>query len=140
MNLPPTLALTDPANLTAVAASTVTVSGTIDDPNATVVVNGITTSITAGRFSATVLLQEGANTISAVAADRDGLVMTASLLVIRDTIPPKAVIQFPPRLFKTVEEKITLTGLLRDLGDEGSGNNVAVIVKRPCCPCGGKGV
>ena len=128
VNLPPTLALTDPFNLSVVAESTVTVSGTIDDPNATVVVNGVTTSNTAGRFSAAVLLQEGANTISAVATDRDGLVMTASLLVIRDTVPPKAVIQFPSQRFKTVEEKITLTGLLRDLGDEGSGNNVTVVV------------
>ena len=57
----------------AAPAMTVTVTGTIDDPAATVSVNGIPATISGGTFTATgVPLELGPNTLRAVAIDPAG--------------------------------------------------------------------
>ena len=75
---------------------TITVTGTIDDPGATVTVNGTPATISSGDFSASITLtSEGQNTITATATDPAGNSATASVTVALDTVPPVLVISSP---------------------------------------------
>ena len=71
---PPRIAITSPANGTFVSAHPITVTGTTDDPYATVTVNGILAAIASnGTFTSEgVTLQEGENPVAAVATDSCG--------------------------------------------------------------------
>ena len=82
---------------TAFAGSrTITVTGTIDDPEAAVMVNGVAATIASGSYSAAITLTaEGDNTITATATDRAGNSATASVTVSLDTVPPVLVISSP---------------------------------------------
>ncbi len=59
----------------------VTVDGTVDDPLASVTVNGVPATISAGQFSATVPVISGANILTAVATDLAGNTSKASITV-----------------------------------------------------------
>ena len=75
---------------------TITVTGTIDDPEATVTVNGTPATISNGGYSAGITLtSEGQNTITATATDPAGNSATASVTVSLDTVPPVLVISSP---------------------------------------------
>ena len=72
----PTVLIASPANGATVSAAPVTVSGTASDPSGikSVTVDGHTATVGAGgAFSASVALTPGANTITAVATDEDGV-------------------------------------------------------------------
>ena len=85
------------AGATAFAGSrTITVTGTIDDPEAAVMVNGVAATIASGGYSAVITLTaEGDNTITATATDKAGNSSTASVTVALDTVPPVLVISSP---------------------------------------------
>ena len=85
------------ASVPAFAGSrTITVTGTIDDPEATVTVNGTAATISSGAYSAGVTLtSEGENTITATAMDKAGNSSTATVTVSLDTVPPVLVISSP---------------------------------------------
>ena len=74
---------------------TITVTGTIDDPKATVKVNGATATIVGSDFSASVTLVEGPNTLTATATDLAGNAASASVTVTLDTVPPVIKITAP---------------------------------------------
>ena len=74
---------------------TITVTGTIDDPTATVTVNGTTATIAGGTFSASVTLNESSNTLTATATDPAGNTALASVTVTLDTVPPIITISAP---------------------------------------------
>ena len=76
-------------------ARTVTVTGTIDDAQATVTVNGARATLSNGNFSANITLNEGHNTITATATDLAGNAASASIDVSLDTVPPVIQISFP---------------------------------------------
>jgi hypothetical protein len=72
----PAVTISAPANGATVATPSVTVSGTVTDPAgiASVKVNGVTATVGAGgTFTAAVPLTLGANVITAVATDADGI-------------------------------------------------------------------
>ena len=85
------------ASVPAFAGSrTIMVTGTLDDPEATVMVNDTAATITSGGFSATITLTaEGENTVTATATDKAGNSATASVTVSLDTVPPILVISSP---------------------------------------------
>lgn len=85
------------ASSVAVAGTrTVTVTGTLDDSQAAVAVNGTAATIaSSGTFSALVTLTEGANTITVTATDPAGNSASASIAVELDTVPPVVVITSP---------------------------------------------
>ena len=85
------------ASSVAVAGTrTVTVTGTLDDSQATVTVNGTAATIgSSGTFSAPATLTEGANTIAVTATDPAGNSASASIAVDLDTVPPVVVITSP---------------------------------------------
>lgn len=74
---------------------TITVTGTVGEPNATVTVNEQAATVTDQAFSAQVTLDEGDNAITVVAVDRAGNRATASVTVGLDTVPPVLVITSP---------------------------------------------
>lgn len=97
----PVVTITDPVGGAAVVTSPITVSGTIDDPAATVVVNGVAAKISNGTFTATdVSLQEGVNTLTATATDPAGNSSAVSIEVTLDSsvagLPPDPTTVAPP--------------------------------------------
>ena len=70
---PPEIHITDPEDNTVTGVDSITVSGTMDDNDATVEVNGVITTVTESTFTAqNIFLSEGENTISATATDTAG--------------------------------------------------------------------
>lgn len=126
----------EPANFSFFNINTVTVSGTVAAGSTGVTVNGIPATLSAGNWSASIPLQEGNNTLTAVAVKTGGAVNTASIQVTLDTTPPRVTVAAPIDGFKTTEDHITVTGIVNDIvvGTVNSGqaqvtvNNIAAQV------------
>ncbi len=109
--IPPKITLTSPKDQTLTNKKMVTVTGTVDDPLATVKVNNTPVQISKGIFTLSgVNLAEGSNAITATASDRAGnQAKAASIVVVLKTIPPA-----PPKLgdlpFVTRDTSITVKG------------------------------
>ncbi len=110
----PTVTFTSPANLSFLSLSPTTVSGTVSDPAATVVINTISAPVANGQFSAQVPLAEGPNILTATATSLSGLVGTASIQVTLDTTPPHVTITSPPDQFVTSDSSISVAGNVND--------------------------
>jgi hypothetical protein len=111
----PQIKITSPAQSALFNQSPITVSGTLDDPSAQVTVNGITAPVSGSSFLATVPVQEGISTITAVATNADGSTTTASTQVNLDTTPPHVAIYSPSDKLVTTDSSITVTGLVNDI-------------------------
>jgi hypothetical protein len=112
----PKLAITTPAPLALFAASGITVTGTVDDPNAVVTVNGVSASGSGGAFTASgVVLREGTNSITATGTNAGGAASTASVNVILDTTPPTVSIDSPSDGAVLTTPQIYVTGLVNDV-------------------------
>ena len=112
---PPEVKIIEPANLSLLPASPVKVSGTVDDETNTVKVNGTSVSLNGQSWSAIVPLQEGKNTITAVANDPSGNVGTASVQVTLDTTPPMVVIESPTDGSTTNNAQADVAGMINDI-------------------------
>lgn len=77
----PEIAIDSPEFGSVASTASVLVTGTIDDPSATVRVNGTLAAIAAGRFEATVPLAYGINTLAAVAENAAGSTMAQVRLI-----------------------------------------------------------
>jgi hypothetical protein len=88
-NIPPVVTIASPESGLVVAAGPITVTGTVDDPSATVTVNGIVASVAPdGTFIAEgVPLQEGDNVIIVMATDSCGNQGEGQVIVRLDTGP-----------------------------------------------------
>lgn len=109
------LNITEPANLSFFNFSPIRIAGTVAAQTSAVTVNGISASVSGGNWSASVPLSEGNNTLTAVATKNDGTVNTASIQVTLDTTPPRVTVDSPADGFKTVEETVTVTGIVNDI-------------------------
>src|SRR3989442_2467574 len=69
---PPTVTISKPADLSVVTGSPVTVKGTVDDPNATLTVNGVAVANDNGSYTADVALAEGSNIVTVIAQNATG--------------------------------------------------------------------
>ncbi|MBC8029832.1 MAG: Ig-like domain-containing protein [Pyrinomonadaceae bacterium] len=87
---PPTLTISNPQNGAVLAATSITVAGSVESlgTTPTVTVNGENAVVSGGQFARTVSLVEGANTITVVATDSIAQQSQASLSVIRDLSAP----------------------------------------------------
>jgi len=110
---PPTIVITDPANLSFTNNNPITVTGTVGAPTATVTVNGIPAPASGGAFSVSLPLLEGNNTITAVAST-NGSTQTASIQVTLDTTPPRVTIISPLNGSVTTDPTVTVTGSAND--------------------------
>jgi glucodextranase-like protein len=113
----PTVSMSAPANLSFTSISPVTVRGTVDDPNATVAINGISAPLNAGSFATLVPLTEGINTLTAVATSAAGNSGTASVSVTLDTTPPHVTIDSPAPGAGgvTTDATVTVSGAVNDI-------------------------
>ena len=68
----PTVTITIPEPLSLATANPVTVEGTVDDPLATITVDGTATSNNNGSYSEGVTLAEGSNTVTVIATNGTG--------------------------------------------------------------------
>ena len=109
------ISIGQPANLLFVNTSPIIVSGTTGDPNASVRVNGIAAAKNSNSFQTTVPLQEGNNTITAIAVNSNGTSSSASIQVTLDTTPPHVSIDSPADGSHTTEATVTVTGLINDI-------------------------
>jgi RHS repeat-associated protein len=87
---PPSLTITNPTNTAVLAATSITVAGTVSSLGATptVKINGADAVVSGGHFAMTVALIEGANTINVVATDSVPQDTQVSISVMRDTVSP----------------------------------------------------
>jgi len=122
----PVVRITSPANLAAFGTTPLTVSGTVDNPAATVTVGveRVGAVVAGNNFTATgVHLQEGGNVLTAVATDAQGGVGTDSITVVLDTVAPRVLIDSPVDGAMTAAASIAVTGRVNDvvLGTINSG-------------------
>jgi len=111
----PRVTITAPAPLSYTNITPTTVSGTVDDPSATIAVNGIATANAGGSFSLALPLAEGPNPITVTATAVTGAVGTSSLEVTLDTTPPHVTITAPMDRFVTTDASIAVAGIINDI-------------------------
>ncbi|MET0650004.1 MAG: Calx-beta domain-containing protein [Pyrinomonadaceae bacterium] len=111
----PVVSITSPSNLSYVNITPTTVTGTVDDPTATVTVNSVQAAVVNGGFSVALPLAEGPNVVTASASTQAGATGTASAQVTLDTTPPRVTITSPPDGFVTTAEKISVAGSINDI-------------------------
>jgi cytoskeletal protein CcmA (bactofilin family) len=112
----PEVSITAPADLSYVAATTVRVTGTVSDPAARVVVNGVAAVLAGTSFTAEdVPLVEGGNIVTATATDAHGHVVTDSVNIVRDLTAPRVVILDPEAGAKVFTPTVTVTGMVNDI-------------------------
>jgi hypothetical protein len=115
---PPTVRITSPADLSAFGHTPITVSGTVDDPQATVFVGVEKTPavVTGNTFvAADVPLREGGNVLTAVATDTQGNSGTDSITTVLDTTPPRVFIDSPPADSAVTSATATVAGRVNDI-------------------------
>ncbi len=119
----------------------VIVSGTVDDPAATVTVNGTDATVApSGAFTVSgVTLKEGNNLLTATATAPSGAAGTASVQVTLDAHRPVVLIDSPPNGHQTTAEDIIVAGMLNDIvvgtvnGGDGQTDQTRVEVRK-CQP------
>jgi hypothetical protein len=109
------ITVTNPTDLSFVNTPVIFVSGTISDPAASVVINGIPANTNGNTFQGTVPLQEGYNPLTATVTNSNGSTATASVHVTLDTTPPKVTVVAPVAGYTTTEPTITVTGIVNDI-------------------------
>jgi RHS repeat-associated protein len=116
--LPPTLTIGAPSQNFVTNASTVTVSGTSQDREETQVkVNGIVATMSGTpriQFSATVPLNQGANTLAIRATDHAGNHTDSTRTVTRDTVAPAMTVTSPADQSYTSQDAVTVAGTVSD--------------------------
>lgn len=111
----PVVTITSPANLSYTNVSPVTVRGTVDNSSDSVTVNGVAAFPSGGTFSVQVPLNEGINTLTALAANPGGNQATASINVTLDTTPPHLTIDSPADKSITTNSTVTVSGTVNDV-------------------------
>ncbi len=111
----PQVTITSPTNLSVTNLTPVTVNGTVNDPAATLTVNGIPAPQSSGSFSIPVPLVEGLNVLTVVATNTSGIVSTATIQATLDTTPPHITIDSPSDGTVTTDATATVTGLANDV-------------------------
>jgi cytoskeletal protein CcmA (bactofilin family) len=112
----PEVAITAPADLAFVAATTVEVSGVVSAGVTAVAVNGVPAALAGTSFLAQgVPLIEGGNTVTATATDGNGHVATATIHVVRDLTPPRVAIYRPEDGSVVRSGAVSVSGLVNDI-------------------------
>ncbi len=111
----PVVAITAPQQGAALNTRTITVSGSIDDPTASVTVNGLSALSSGGTWTLEgFVLQEGSNTLLVEARDAAGNKGSANVTVILDTIPPVVTITAPLDALYTNMVQVAVTGTVNE--------------------------
>lgn len=112
----PDVQISSPADLSFLAATTITVAGTVSDPAVEVAVNGVSAVVSGTTFSAAgVPLIEGGNTVTATARDAHGHVATDTIMVVRDLTAPRVEVYSPVDGAEVTAGTVTVRGLVNDI-------------------------
>ena len=112
----PDVQITSPEDLSFVASTTVTVSGTVSDGGASVTVDGVPAQVSGTTFTAVgVPLIEGGNTVTATVRDSRGHVATDTIQVVRDLTAPHVEIYYPVASQPLHDAVVTVRGLVNDI-------------------------
>ncbi|HYK04347.1 MAG TPA: Ig-like domain-containing protein [Thermoanaerobaculia bacterium] len=113
----PTISITSPKDLVVLRNTTVTVTGVVSDPTATVDVNGVTAAVnSSGTFTANgVALQQGRTVVTANATSPSGGTATTSINVYRDSIPPRLQVYSPEDGAIVYAWPISISGMVDDI-------------------------
>jgi len=112
----PEVTITSPTDLSWIAATTVTVTGTVSPGVSAVTLNGIPASLSGTNFSVSgVPLLEGGNLLTASAVDAQGHVATGTVSVVRDLTAPRLEIYGPTNGAFVTEPEVAVFGLVNDL-------------------------
>jgi hypothetical protein len=110
------VAIASPADLAVLHGNTVSVSGTVSGPIASVQVNGIPASLSGTAFTASgVPLLQGRTVITATATTTGGEISTASVNVYRDSIPPRLTVYSPPANSDVDTPSAIVSGMVDDI-------------------------
>ena len=110
----PKVTITSLANLSYLNLTPTTVTGTVDDPDATVTINSLPAPVTGGAFTLALPLAEGPNIITVVATTA-AAVGTSSIEVTLDTTPPHVTITSPIDGFVTEDPSIAVASNVNDI-------------------------
>jgi len=113
--VPLSVKITEPASLVTVGHTPMRVRGTINQPGAQLVINGIAVPYTGDSFEAQVALIEGYNTIIAGATNATGEQVTDSIVVSLDQTPPYVTIESHTDGQVVSTDRVTITGLVNDI-------------------------
>jgi hypothetical protein len=111
----PQISLSSPSDKSFVNTPSITVAGTVNDPAATVAINGVAAPNIGGSFTVAIPLSEGNNTVTAVATGVGGATSSTSVLVNLDTTPPRIAVLTPVDQDETTEERINVAGNVNDI-------------------------
>ena len=124
----PEVTITSPDDLSWIAATTVTVTGTVSPGVASVSLNGAPTVLSGTSFSLSgVPLLEGGNLLTASAVDAQRHVATDTISVVRDLTPPRLEIYGPAAGAVVTQPATAVFGLVNDIV-EGTVNASEVAV------------
>ena len=113
---PPLVTITTPETLSTVGSSPIVVTGTISNPAAIVTVNGAPVTISGNTYTISgIVIEEGANTITAMAIDPSNNVTTDNITVYFDSTPPNVNISSPAGGYVATSSPVTVTGSINDI-------------------------
>jgi len=112
----PAVAITSPDDLSFAGDAAITVRGTVSDPAAAVVVNGVPAVVGGSTFTATnIPLAQGRTVITATATNAQGHAGTTSIIVYRDSIAPRVVLREPADGDVFYQSPIDVAGAVDDI-------------------------
>ncbi len=117
---PPKVDITSPAEGASVGTDRVDVRGTVDADAVSVTVNGVAATISGTTFTASVVLDAGANAINATAADRAGNVGRDFVQVTRDAGPLALILTSPPDELLTNRPTTVVAGQVLTMPPSGT--------------------
>lgn len=112
--IPPVVLLDRPIEGATIAAQSVVVAGTVDDPAAAITINSAPVPNTGGAFEATIPLTSAETTLTVLARDPAGNVGTAAVTVRQDLTPPAIAFTAPVNGSMTKSATARVTGTTDD--------------------------
>jgi len=126
----PKVTITSPTSLQLFGANPITITGNIDDPQATVTANGVNGTVSGNTFTISgITLHETKNLLTVTATNAAGGTSTATVTVFLDTTPPQVHIDSPVDGAVVNTSQLTVMGNVNDLvSGTVNGNQVSVSV------------
>lgn len=110
----PVITVAAPQTGAVISAAQVTIIGTVDEPLASLTVNGAATPLGSLTFEYVLTLAAGENSALITATDLAGNVATTTIIIQRDSTPPKVVIVAPLNGLLTNNLQIQVSGTMDD--------------------------
>jgi hypothetical protein len=115
-SIPINVRITGPAAMQLFSSNPITVTGTVDTPDATITIGGVTATVNNGTFTAVgVTLREDKNLLTALATSPEGGVGSDTVIVFLDTTAPTVHVDTPIAGAIVITPQIDGTGNVNDV-------------------------